>query len=136
MHKIVEKHKRRYNNAKRHEKAVIVGEVIESILEEEATEIELERKQKLEEAKAKAAEAKRKELEAKKEQNEENPQQQVHGSNYKTEAERRQYAKDVIASGGGGVTGDSSSQQQNKKTAKKHYNTGVSDQKLIEDLFG
>ena len=31
MHKIVEKHKRRYNNAKRHEKAVIVGEVIELI---------------------------------------------------------------------------------------------------------
>ena len=116
-----------------------VGEIVETILEEELNEIQKVRKQKLEELKAAAAEARRKELELKKEQGEDDTEQSQHQQgNFKSEAERRQYAKDMIANGVGVGISEAAGKDPSSapKKTKKHYDTGVSDQKLIEDLFG
>jgi hypothetical protein len=102
-----------------------VGEEVENVIAAEADALEERRKKQHEEARA-AAEAERKETAAKKH----GPPPKV---TYKTEAERRAYAKDVVAAGGGIPTASSG-----KKPAigKEHYKTGVSNQSLVEDLFG
>jgi hypothetical protein len=51
---------------------------------------------------------------------------------FRTEAERRSYAKDVIAK-----VGATKAEETTKKSSiGEKYNTGVDDKKLINDLFG
>jgi hypothetical protein len=104
-----------------------LGEVVDEIVEAETKELEAQKKKQAEEAAA----ARRKELEEERSQQDSDsalPQ----GAKFSTEAERQAYAKAIIAG-----TGHSVPAAQKKDSSKgTHFKTGVSDQKLIEDLFG
>lgn len=110
-----------------------LGEEIVSVIEEESEVLEQQRQKRLQEARAAAEERRRLAAEAlRKEQEAMGVTASINkGANYTTEAERRAYAKDVVA-----ATGNQEFPSKAIPTAGKHYNTGVSDQQLIKDLFG
>lgn len=98
-----------------------VGDACTEVVQEETEQLEKERAERLREEKA-AAEAKRKEATGK----------PVPGS-FRTEAERRNYAKEVAARA---CSGDKSRGGIEKKAKPREYvNTGVSDASLLEDMF-
>eukprot|EP00934_Nitzschia_sp_Nitz4_P007647 Nitzschia sp. Nitz4//scaffold1_size375055//179875//181515//NITZ4_000272-RA/size375055-processed-gene-0.360-mRNA-1//1//CDS//3329541033//7637//frame0 len=110
-----------------------LGEEVEAIIEEEKEEREQERKERAAKARVEA-EARRQEAAARqrKELEESGAISKVNkGANYSTEAERRAYAKDVVA-----ATANQAMPAQKAAAPTKRYNTGVSDQQLIQDLFG
>ena len=107
-----------------------VGEAAEQIVEEETAELEAAKKKRLEEQREAAA----KQREAEAEKRKKDPAS-VGSAAFANDAERRAYAKDVVAAGayskpGGGNDG------AKKNAPRKKYDTGVSDQSLINDLFG
>jgi hypothetical protein len=102
-----------------------IAEEAEKIVEEEATALEALRKQKLKEQQLEAA-SKRKEDAAKR-------KTEAKSAVHKNEQERREYAKEVIAKVGSRTVAGTT--EETKKTGGKRYNTGVSDQSLIDDLF-
>ena len=123
-----------------------VGEIWESIVEEEGVEtqkaIEEARKVKMEEIRKQ----KQTELEAAAAsgdsaavvESESNAIKQ--GKKFTSEQERREYANRVakgmaVASSASGNSTTGDSKAAGGKKSKKYYNTGVSDQSLIDDLF-
>lgn len=100
-----------------------LGEEAEKVVEEEATALAAAKKKCQAEAKA-AADAKRK---AEAEERKKNQKSGAHSS----EQERRAYAQEVIAN-----VATSNISDEKKKEAGKKYKSGVSDQRLIDDLFG
>ena len=108
-----------------------VGEAAEQIVEEETAELEAAKKKRLEEQKAAAA----KQREAEAEKRKKDPAS-VGSSAFTSDAKGRAYAKDVVAAGAYGKVGAGGDDGVKKSTARKKYDTGVSDQSLINDLFG
>jgi hypothetical protein len=100
-----------------------IAEEAEKVVEEEAAALEALRKQKLKEQ----------QLEAESKRKEEAAMRKTEGKStvHKNEQERREYAKEVIAKVGSRTAGT----EEKKTTGGKRYNTGVSDQSLIDDLF-
>ncbi|CAJ1950204.1 unnamed protein product [Cylindrotheca closterium] len=107
-----------------------VGEQVEALVEEESVELKKqEEERRAEQAKAAKEAAVEK---AKKE----GPSQTV----FHNDAERRAYALGIVAAGAAlaaesGNAGAGSMLPKAKKE-EKHYDTGVSDKSLIEDMFG
>jgi hypothetical protein len=101
-----------------------VGEQVEVLVEEERVEL----KSKEQERRAKQAQAAKETVAEKAIQD--GPSKTV----FKSDAERRAYAKSIVAAGSGLGVGDGMPKQS--KEEKKHYATGVTDRSLIEDLFG
>lgn len=95
----------------------LTGERAEMLVEEEGIELQ---KQKEEAQKAKQAAFRRKEEAAFP------PSQKT----FQSQADRRAYAQKIVG------TGPHRPVESEKKTEKNHYNTGVSDISLVEDLFG
>ena len=102
-----------------------VGEQVQPLVEEEGVEF----KKQEEERRAKQAKAAR-EAAAEKAKLE-GPSTTV----FHSEAERRAYALGVVAAGAAAAHGMDDGPKAEKKE-KKHYDTGVSDKSLIEDMFG
>eukprot|EP00980_Cylindrotheca_fusiformis_P006064 scaffold1305_cov112-Cylindrotheca_fusiformis.AAC.6 len=102
-----------------------VGEQVEVLVEEE--QVELEKKER--ERRAQQAQAAREA--ASKKSKQEGPSKTI----FHSDGERRAYAKSIVAAGSASLTSDPL-QKATKKEEKQHYNTGVSDKSLIEDLFG
>ena len=107
--------------------ATFVGEQVEMLVTAEGDELK-----RIED------ERRAKEAEAYKQQAAEKAKEEKAKTTFANEAERRAYAKQVVASGANLSKGaaDLSKQGIDAKKEKKHYNTGVSDQSLIKDLFG
>eukprot|EP00526_Cylindrotheca_closterium_P009291 CAMPEP_0113634582 /NCGR_PEP_ID=MMETSP0017_2-20120614/18013_1 /TAXON_ID=2856 /ORGANISM="Cylindrotheca closterium" /LENGTH=427 /DNA_ID=CAMNT_0000545299 /DNA_START=365 /DNA_END=1648 /DNA_ORIENTATION=- /assembly_acc=CAM_ASM_000147 len=101
-----------------------VGEQVETLVEEEGVEL----KKQEEERRAKQAKAD-KEAAAEKAKKE-GPSKTV----FHNEAERRAYALGVVAAGSAALGTEGIPKAAKKE--EKHYNTGVSDKSLIEDMFG
>jgi hypothetical protein len=101
-----------------------VGEQVEELVEEER--VELANKEK--ERRAILAQA-TKEADAEKAL-QDGPSKTV----FKSDGERRAYAKSILSAGGGLGVGEGMPEESKKE--KKHYATGVTDQSLIEDMFG
>lgn len=101
-----------------------VGEKVEELVEEEGAELEKQEKER----RAQEARAAREAATDKAKQ--EGPKATV----FKSDGERRAYAKSIVAAGSA-LEADVLPKVA-KKDDKKHYDTGVSDKSLIEDLFG
>ena len=100
-----------------------VGDACTEVVQKETEQLARERADRLREEKA-AAEAKRKEARAK---------QGPVPNSFRTEAERRNYAKEVAARAS---SGDTSRVSIEKKAKPREYvNTGVSDASLFDDMF-
>lgn len=101
-----------------------VGEQVETLVEEEGVAL------KKEEEERRAKEAKAAKEAAAETAKKEGPTKTV----FHNDAERRSYALGIVAAGSAalGVEGIPKA----KEKEKKHYNTGVSDKSLIEDMFG
>mmetsp|Transcript_34548 Transcript_34548/g.74932 ORF Transcript_34548/g.74932 Transcript_34548/m.74932 type:complete len:528 (-) Transcript_34548:80-1663(-) len=100
-----------------------VAEEAENIIEEETAELEVERKKRRDEERAAKAAA----AEKRKESSSSNP------AGFTSDAERRAYAKDIVAAGNY-VKVEDDGKKKTKNSGKK-YDTGVSDQSLINDMF-
>jgi len=108
------------------------GEEVENIIREETADIEAALRARMEAQKKALALQRAAETEEQKKEAATAP-----GGAFATEAERRAYAMDVAAKGGtfAKVVEDDGNTPAPAK-GKKFYNTGVSDQDLINDLFG
>lgn len=106
-----------------------VGEEVENIIEKETVELEVQRKKRLIEEKAEAEVKRKNEAERTGEENSDQPPPQA--TLFKNEMERRAYAKEVLSKANGFVVDDS----KKKPGGERYFNTGVSDQSLINDLF-
>jgi hypothetical protein len=108
-----------------------VGEEAEKIIEKESAELEVERKKRLEEERAQL-EMKRKE-EAERKREEGLDQAPPQATWFKSEEERRAYAKEVLLKANCLTRGNDDS--KDNPGGERFYDTGVSDQDLINDLF-
>ena len=106
-----------------------VGEAADQIVEDETAELEAAKKKRLEEQRAAAT----KQREADAEKRQKDPAL-VGSAAFANDAERRAYAKDIVAAGTYGKPGGNDGAKKN--APRKKYHTGVSDQSLINDLFG
>lgn len=107
-------------------------EEVEKIIEEETVELEALRKKRLADAKADVDKKRKEEAASLKLERAEHKKASAEALAYRTEAERRSYAKDVIAK-----VGATKAEETTKKSGVgEKYNTGVDDKKLINDLFG
>lgn len=103
-----------------------VGEEVEKIIEEETVELDAKRKKRLKEEKAEAETIRKAETDEKK--------KQVLSSAaalFKSDAERRAYASEVISKVSLLNVNDNE-----KKHVSERYNTGVTDESLVKDMFG
>ena len=105
-----------------------VGEAANDIVQEEDAEIEAERVKILEAGKVAAA------TERERLNNDDLGLVTSSGPRFMSDAERREYAKEVVAKIGD-FTGPKLDETLVSK-GRKYHNTGVSDQSLINDLFG
>ena len=106
-----------------------VGEAADQIVEDETAELEAAKKKRLEEQRAAAT----KQREADAEKRQKDPAL-VGSAAFANDAERRAYAKDIVAAGTYGKPDGNDGAKKN--APRKKYHTGVSDQSLINDLFG
>jgi hypothetical protein len=107
-------------------------EEVEKIIEEETADLEVLRKKRLADKKAEADKKRKEEAANLKLERAEEAQASAEALAFRTEAERRSYAKDVIAK-----VGATKAEETTKKSSiGEKYNTGVDDKKLINDLFG
>jgi hypothetical protein len=104
-----------------------VGEEVEKIIEEETVELDVKRKKRLEEEKAEAERKRKAEADERKMEEQTLPSE---STLFKNDAERRAYANEVISKVSLKVS------DNEKKQGAERYNTGVSDESLIKDLFG
>lgn len=103
-----------------------VAEEAENVIQEETAELEVKRKKRMDEERAaKAAEA-----EMRKKEEKSNPA--LTSTGFTSDAERRAYAKEIVAAGNYVKVEDDG---KKKKNGGKKYDTGVSDQSLINDMF-
>jgi hypothetical protein len=101
-----------------------VGEEVEKIIKEETVELDAKRKERLAEEKAEA------ERERKAEAAEKKLEDPSESTLFKSDADRRAYAKEVISKVSLKVS------DNEKKPETKRFDTGVTNESLIKDLFG
>jgi hypothetical protein len=108
-------------------------EQVEEIIEQETVDLEALRKKRLADTKAQADKKRKEEAASLRLERAEEAQASAEALAFRTEADRRSYAKDVIAK-----VGATKAEEITKKSSvgEKRYNTGVDDKKLINDLFG
>lgn len=108
-----------------------VGEEVERLIEEETADLEEKRKKLFKEQKEQAA----KERKAEAERLGKELSDEKESLAFKTEAERRAYAKDVLSNVDYlKVVDDGASKKKQGGAAR--FNTGVTDESLINDMFG
>jgi hypothetical protein len=108
-----------------------VGEEVEKIIDKESAELAVERKKRLEEERARAEIERKADAERKREDGLDQAPPQA--TLFKNEEERRAYAKEVLLKASCLPRDDDES--KTKPGRERFYNTGVSDQDLINDLF-
>lgn len=106
-----------------------VAQEVEKIIENETVELEVQRKKRLMEDKAETKVKRKAEADRKGEEN--SDQLPPQATLFKNEMERRAYAKEVLSNANSVVVND----RREKLGGERYYNTGVSDQSLINDLF-
>lgn len=107
-----------------------LGEEVEKIVEEETAALQVIQKQKREQARKARAEAAKKRAEEEAQEKKED----ALPTSFQSEMERRAYAQEVLSKGADYAKVEDGAKAQG--AGVKRYNTGVSDQSLIEDLFG
>ena len=106
-----------------------IAEEVEKIIDEEATELVVQRKQRY--AEMKKAEAERKS----KEQLDQPTASESAQVPFKSEEQRRAYAMRMVTQVKGSMTFDTADVDLKKKEKSKTHYAGISDQSLIDDLF-
>jgi hypothetical protein len=107
-----------------------LGDEVEKVIEEETAEL----KKQMEEERKVRADARRKAEAERRKEDEPAP-----ATSFKSEGERRAYAQEVLSKGVDSFANakvDDGKDGKKERPGEKRYNTGVSDQSLIMDMFG